>query len=49
MITSKYLVWVGFSPPADVGEKDKARCLNQMSLAANLEMYTSQQKYFGLK
>ena len=42
MISSKYLVWVGFSPSADSREKtDKARGLNQMSLAANLEMHAS--------
>lgn len=45
MISSKYLLWVGFSPPADVGKKQiRQSCPNQVSLATNLEMNASQQK-----
>lgn len=50
MTLSKYLVWIGFFPPADVGKKQiRHSCLNQVSLAANLEMHASQQKDFDLK
>lgn len=50
MTSSKYLVWVGFSPPANAGKKRiRHSCLNKGLLAANLEMHANQQKDFDLK